>query len=72
MHKKRTQDSKGRGGSPPGAIDPTRKVRTNPLTDSLIPFPRPQVGLCSYLNTEAGDQVCVVQGNGLWPSLWDK
>lgn len=66
------QRSAGWGAAPLGAIDPTRKVRTNPLTDSLIPFPRPPVGLCSYLNTEAGHQVCVVQGNGLWPSLWDK
>lgn len=72
MHKEKTQDRKGQGGQPLGAIDSTRQVRTNPLTNSLIPFPGPPAGLCSYLNTEAGDQVRVVQGNGLWSSLWDK
>ena len=70
--RKRHRTAKVKGGQPLGAIDSTRQVRTNPLTNSLIPFPGPPAGLCSYLNTEAGDQVRVVQGNVLWSSLWDK
>lgn len=51
-----------------------RRVENSETKTELPPHQLPwhPARLCSYLNTETGNQVCVVQGNGLWPSLWDK
>lgn len=50
----------------------TRKGRATPLINSPILYPWHLARLFSYLNTKAGKQVCVVQGNVPWPGLWDK